>query len=206
MHFAVKIIFQPCGKACPGFPEVDPAESDGRKPELQRPESDFLLDRIERCTELHESLSLHLKDESETAALGGKIAPILHPGLTVYLEGQLGAGKTALARSILKAMGYAGKVKSPTYALVELYTISRLNLYHFDLYRFEDPAEWVDSGFREYFNPESICIVEWPEKGGAHLPGPDIRISLDIEGDGRHVEIIATSEAGGQCLMQLRSS
>ncbi len=150
-------------------------------------------------------MSLHLRDENETTALGGKIAPILRPGLTVYLEGQLGAGKTSLVRSILKAMGYAGKVKSPTYALVELYTISRLNLYHFDLYRFDDPNEWMDSGFREYFNAESICFVEWPEKAGACLPAPDIRIVLDIEGEGRHVEIDAISEAGRQCLIRLNS-
>lgn len=149
---------------------------------------------------MHDKLSLHLKDERETGVLGRKIAGILHPGLTLYLEGELGAGKTALARSILKALGFEGKVKSPTYTLVELYTISRLHLYHFDLYRFDDPVEWDDSGFRDYFNPESICLVEWPEKGGKHLPKPDLRISLEIEGEGRHVEIEAISEAGRQCL------
>ena len=155
---------------------------------------------------MHDTLHLHLKDEQDTTALGSKIAAILHPGLTLHLVGELGAGKTSLARSILKALGYAGKVKSPTYALVELYTISRLNLYHFDLYRFSSPSEWIESGFREYFNPESICLVEWPEKGGAYIPKPDIRISLDIEGKGRHVRIDATSEAGGQCLKRLKEA
>ncbi len=145
-------------------------------------------------------ISLHLKDEKETLSLGKKIARILHPGLVIYLQGDLGAGKTALVRSMLKAMGHKDKVKSPTYTLVELYTISRLNLYHFDLYRFDSPEEWNDSGFREYFNPESICFVEWPEKGGRLLPEPDIRISLGIEGEGRHVDIDAISEAGRQCL------
>ena len=148
-------------------------------------------------------MSLHLKDEHATIALGKRIARTLHAGLVVHLAGELGAGKTALVRSILGAMGYPGKVKSPTYALVELYTISRLNLYHFDLYRFNDPQEWNDSGFREYFNPDSICFVEWPEKGGKLVPEPDIRISLEIEGNGRHVEIDAISEAGRQCLRRL---
>lgn len=149
-------------------------------------------------------MNLHLKDDNETADLGKKIAAILHPGLVIHLKGELGAGKTALARSILKAMGYRGKVKSPTYSLVELYTISRLHLYHFDLYRFDNPDEWIDSGFRDYFSPESICLVEWPEKGGNLLPEPDIRISLEIEGEGRHVEIDAISEAGRQCLKRLK--
>ncbi|HQT26120.1 MAG TPA: tRNA (adenosine(37)-N6)-threonylcarbamoyltransferase complex ATPase subunit type 1 TsaE [Burkholderiales bacterium] len=152
---------------------------------------------------MHE-ISLHLRDENETIALGKKIARVLRPGLVIHLEGELGAGKTALVRSMLKAMGHTGKVKSPTYALVELYTISRLHLYHFDLYRFDNPEEWNDSGFREYFNPESICFVEWPERGGKLLPEPDIRISLGFEGEGRHVEIDAISEAGRQCVKRLK--
>lgn len=145
-----------------------------------------------------------MKDERETEALGRKIAGILHPGLVIHLTGELGAGKTTLVRSMLRALGFSGKVKSPTYALVELYTISRLNLYHFDLYRFDDPAEWLDSGFREYFNPESVCLVEWPEKGGEYLPKPDIGITLELEDGGRNVEIAAISEAGRQCLRRLQ--
>ena len=144
-----------------------------------------------------------MKNEQETEALGRKIAGTLHPGLVIHLTGELGAGKTALVRSMLRALGFSGKVKSPTYALVELYTISRLNLYHFDLYRFDDPTEWLDSGFREYFNPESVCLVEWPEKGGEYLPKPDMVITLEIEDGGRHVEIAAISEAGRLCLRRL---
>ncbi|NNM82084.1 MAG: tRNA (adenosine(37)-N6)-threonylcarbamoyltransferase complex ATPase subunit type 1 TsaE [Burkholderiales bacterium] len=154
---------------------------------------------------MHEKLNLHLASEKDTEALGATIARTLRPGLAIFLEGDLGAGKTALARSIIRALGHEGKVKSPTYTLVELYTISGLNLYHFDLYRFEDPDEWNESGFREYFNPESIVMVEWPEKGGAFLPTPDIRIVLGVEGEGRRAEIEATSETGSRCLTALKS-
>ncbi len=129
-----------------------------------------------------------------------EIAAALHPGLIVFLRGNLGAGKTTLARGILRGLGYQGKVKSPTYNLVELYKISRLYFYHFDFYRFNDPIEWEDAGFREYFNAESICLVEWPEKAHGLLPAADLQILLSITETGRNVEIQAGTEAGRQCL------
>ena len=124
----------------------------------------------------------------------------MHPGLVIFLRGNLGAGKTTLARGILRGLGYQGKVKSPTYNLVELYKISRLYFYHFDFYRFNDPIEWEDAGFREYFNAESICLVEWPEKARGLLPTADLEILLGITETGRNVEIQAGTEAGRQCL------
>ncbi len=142
----------------------------------------------------------HLADEAATLALGAEIAAVLHPGLIVFLRGNLGAGKTTLARGILRGLGYQGKVKSPTYNLVELYKISRLYFYHFDFYRFNDPIEWEDAGFREYFNAESICLVEWPEKARGLLPTADLEILLGITETGRNVEIQAGTEAGRQCL------
>lgn len=142
----------------------------------------------------------HLVDEAATLALGAEIAAVLHPGLIVFLRGNLGAGKTTLARGILRGLGYEGKVKSPTYNLVELYKISRLYFYHFDFYRFNDPIEWEDAGFREYFNAESICLVEWPEKARGLLPTADLEILLGITETGRNVEIQAGTEAGRQCL------
>lgn len=142
----------------------------------------------------------HLADEAATLALGVEIAAALHPGLVVFLRGNLGAGKTTLARGILRGLGYQGKVKSPTYNLVELYKISRLYFYHFDLYRFNDPIEWEDAGFREYFNAASICLVEWPEKARGLLPAADLEIILGITEIGRNVEIQAGTEAGRQCL------
>ena len=148
-------------------------------------------------------LTRFLPDEVATDALGAELARVLVPGLVIHLSGHLGAGKTALVRAMLRALGYLGKVKSPTYTLVELYAISRLNLYHFDFYRFNDPREWVDAGFRDYFNAESVCLVEWPEKAGNLLPVPDLRIRLEIQDSGRLVDIEANSEAGNICLTQL---
>lgn len=142
----------------------------------------------------------HLESESVTLAFGAEIATILRPGLIIFLKGDLGAGKTTLARGILRGLGYEGKVKSPTYNLVELYKISRLYFYHFDFYRFTDPIEWEEAGFREYFNENSICLVEWPEKAEKLLPIADVQISFTIIGTGRNIEIQAGTEVGRQCL------
>jgi tRNA threonylcarbamoyladenosine biosynthesis protein TsaE len=97
-------------------------------------------------------------------------------------------------------LGYQGKVKSPTYNLVELYNFSRLYFYHFDFYRFDDPIEWEEAGLREYFNADSICLVEWPEKAEKLLPVADLQISFNIIETGRNIEILAGTEAGRQCL------
>lgn len=123
----------------------------------------------------------------------------------LHLRGDLGSGKTTLARGLIRALGYAGRVKSPTYTLVELYPLSRLNLYHFDFYRFTDRSEWLNSGFREYFNADSACIVEWPERAGDLLPPPDLEVNLAPEGTGRRARITAHSSAGSSWLAQLSS-
>ena len=144
-----------------------------------------------------------LPDEASTLAFGAALARVLVPGLTIYLVGDLGAGKTTLTRGVLRGLGYGGKVKSPTYTLVELYTVSSLYLYHFDFYRFADPQEWEEAGFRDYFNAQSICLVEWPEKAGDLLPIPDLKIELAIQEHGRLLQARAETEVGRQCLERL---
>ena len=141
-----------------------------------------------------------LKDESETLCLADKMANFLHPGMNLYLKGELGAGKTTFVRGLLRGLSYQDKVKSPTYTLVEPYNIDKFTIYHFDLYRFKDETEWDDAGFREYFNNTSICLVEWPEKAGHILPKPDISIELSHTPYGRHLHLISYTSIGTECL------
>jgi tRNA threonylcarbamoyladenosine biosynthesis protein TsaE len=148
-------------------------------------------------------ITLKLADEAATLALGGVLARHLQPGLAIYLHGNLGAGKTTLVRGLLSHLGHVGKVKSPTYTLVEPYVISGLNLYHFDLYRFIDEEEWDSAGFRDYFNAQSVCLIEWPEKAGDLLPDADIDIHLSPKNEGREATLTANSNAGKACLAEL---
>ncbi|HET7597559.1 MAG TPA: tRNA (adenosine(37)-N6)-threonylcarbamoyltransferase complex ATPase subunit type 1 TsaE [Burkholderiales bacterium] len=144
-----------------------------------------------------------LPSEADTLALGNALAAALEPGTVIYLSGDLGTGKTTLARGLIRGLGYPGKVRSPTFTLVELYKFSKLYLYHFDFYRFGDPREWADAGFREYVTPESVCLVEWPEKAAGRLPEADVRIALSVEADGRRAKIEANTEAGRRCIARL---
>jgi tRNA threonylcarbamoyladenosine biosynthesis protein TsaE len=149
------------------------------------------------------AVTTHLCDEAATLELGARLAATLAPGCKIYLSGELGAGKTTLVRGMLRALGYQGRVKSPTFTLVELYKLSRLDLYHFDFYRFKDPMEWVDAGLREPFGGAGVCVVEWPEKAAEVLPAPDLRICLDHANAGRSARLSAESDEGGQCLQKL---
>ncbi|MGH8706126.1 MAG: tRNA (adenosine(37)-N6)-threonylcarbamoyltransferase complex ATPase subunit type 1 TsaE [Burkholderiales bacterium] len=117
-------------------------------------------------------------------------------GMVLHLGGDLGSGKTTLVRGLLRALGYPGPVKSPSYTLLEPYAISSLNLYHFDFYRFKDPSEWQSSGFREYFGRDAFCVVEWPERAGSLIAAPDLEVRLAYRGDGRDATLTAHSAAG----------
>jgi tRNA threonylcarbamoyladenosine biosynthesis protein TsaE len=149
----------------------------------------------------------YLADESATAAFGAALARALAPGLVIYLQGDLGAGKTALTRALLRACGHQGTVKSPTYTLAEPYRIALhgepVEVIHYDLYRMASPEEFLDAGFREDFNGHNICIVEWPEKGEPVLPPPDVQVDLRVCGLGREVELQALSDLGLLCLDRL---
>jgi tRNA threonylcarbamoyladenosine biosynthesis protein TsaE len=145
-----------------------------------------------------------LPDETATLALGARLAGVLAPGLRVYVSGDLGAGKTTLARGILRALGFQGRVKSPTFTLAELYKLSNLCLYHFDFYRFKASDEWEDAGFREIFGSEAVCLVEWPERASALLPAADLRIRLEHAGQGREATIEGLTRAGRRCVETLR--
>ena len=157
-----------------------------------------------------QSWKAHLSDEAGTLALGAALARVLHPGLIIHLHGELGAGKTSLTRAILHAAGYAGRVKSPTYTLLEPYTITlggqSVEVMHFDLYRMISPEEFIEAGFREHFGHRTICIIEWPQQAGSLLPPPDLAIFLTVEGHGRKVELRANSEQGTICLNHLHFS
>jgi len=149
-----------------------------------------------------------LADEAATLHFAAALAQAIQPNLTIYLHGNLGAGKTTLVRGLLHALGYVGKVKSPTYNLVEIYEISRgaearLNIYHFDLYRFNDAEEWEEAGFRDYFNSGSVCLIEWPENAAGILPMADIDINFAIKEQGRKLSVSAHSVAGQQFLQAI---
>jgi tRNA threonylcarbamoyladenosine biosynthesis protein TsaE len=151
------------------------------------------------------TLDLSLPDAAATSRLGAALAVNAAPGRTLYLSGELGSGKTTLVRGLLHALGHTGQVKSPTYALVEPYALSKLHLYHFDFYRFNDRSEWLSSGFREYFDGESLCIVEWPEKAGGLLPPPDLRVRLEFAGEARRATLEAATPAGRSWVSSLPS-
>ncbi len=157
-----------------------------------------------------------MPDEAATLAFATQFAQLLlqsnvllasqpvgqHVGLVVYLHGDLGAGKTTFVRGFLHALGYAGKVKSPTYNLVEQYTVANKTIYHFDLYRFNDAEEWEAAGFRDYFNAQSICMIEWPEKAEGLLPVPDIDLHLNLQETGRIVQLITHTPAAQSIVAQ----
>ena len=146
------------------------------------------------------ALDTHLSDEAATLALGAALGRSLEPGLAIHLRGDLGAGKTTLVRGVLRGLGWEGPVKSPTYTLLELYEVSRLLLHHFDFYRFREPQEWSDAGFRETFNGRTVSLIEWPEKAGDLLPPPDVDIVLESSGAGRNASLHSHSARGQKCL------
>ena len=148
--------------------------------------------------------SYDLLDETATWKFGELLAEQLQfPGI-IYLYGQLGAGKTTLTRALLRGFGYPGVVKSPTYTLVEEYRLGAKKLFHFDLYRLADPEELEYIGVRDYFRPDALCVLEWPERGRGIIPDPDLEVKLQPAGDGRRVSLTAYSEDMLKALASLK--
>jgi tRNA threonylcarbamoyladenosine biosynthesis protein TsaE len=124
--------------------------------------------------------------------------------MQIHLCGALGSGKTTLVRGLLHGLGYAGKVKSPTYTLVEPYFFDNTTVFHFDLYRIADARELESMGYRDYPGPEAICLVEWPERAGSYLGDPDIRIHIEGQQDSRDINIDAFSSVGNSLINKIK--
>jgi tRNA threonylcarbamoyladenosine biosynthesis protein TsaE len=152
-----------------------------------------------------------LADEAATAQLGAALGQAIlvaneaieRSGLVIGLSGELGSGKTALVRAALRSLGVTGTVRSPTFSLLELYTVSRLNFYHFDFYRFSKPEDFAVSGFRDFFGPGSVCAIEWPERAGEAGFHVDLRIGMQIVDSGRIANVDALTQVGQDFLQEV---
>jgi tRNA threonylcarbamoyladenosine biosynthesis protein TsaE len=147
-----------------------------------------------------------LADEAATLACAARVAQACSQGITLYLHGNLGAGKTTFVRGFLRALGVSGKVKSPTFTVVEPYELPGGAAYHFDLYRIVDPEELELLGVRDYFAPDAFVLVEWPERGAGVLPQADVEVHLDYAGTARHLTLRAATDKGRAVLRALFAS
>jgi len=221
MHFAVAPPAEPVEKARFLGAEIRIGDADLRDPESASPFRDVACESFDiddfgsashhqrnhfcflaaiMTSTIIEGGRCFLADAAATLSAGGRLAAGLRGGMVVALSGELGAGKTTLVRGMLRGLGWDGSVKSPSYALVEHYFVSSLYFYHFDFYRFGDPDEWRHTGFAEYFRPDSICVIEWPERIGAWLPEVDLALRLEPACAGRTLTLHASSAAGKACL------
>lgn len=150
------------------------------------------------------AVRVELPDAAATEALGARLAGACAGGLVVYLHGELGSGKTTLVRGLLHALGHAGRVRSPTYTLVEPYELGARSVYHFDLYRLADPEELEFMGIRDFLDPAALLLVEWPEKGAGWLPPAELDLSLAYaDGGGRSARLAAAGARGEAVLARL---
>ena len=155
-------------------------------------------------------VDLTWRDESACAATATALAQALRAGLeggasmVIELHGTLGAGKTTFTRHLLRALGVQGRIKSPSYAVVEPHQAPGIAIHHFDFYRFNDPQEWEDAGFRDLFGAAGLKLVEWPDKAAGLLPCPDLRLLIEPSGEtSRQVRLQACTPAGAATLNAL---
>lgn len=144
-----------------------------------------------------------LRDAEHTVAFGGLLAQAVELGSVLYLIGDLGAGKTTLSRGFIQGRGFEGNVKSPTYTLVEPYEMTDYTIYHFDLYRLSDPEELEFMGIRDYLQQDTICLIEWPERGTGVIPAADVLIEMQYHQQAREIFLRACSTKGEACLTEL---
>jgi tRNA threonylcarbamoyladenosine biosynthesis protein TsaE len=149
---------------------------------------------------------LSSESAAATESLGESLGAVAAPGLTLFLSGELGAGKTTLVRGFLRGLGWRGKVGSPTYTLIEPYEAGAMPVYHFDLYRLQSPDELEAIGFRDYFDGRGVCVIEWPERARGLLGEPDVLIELQIRGNTRRIALSPRSEAGSRWLARALSA
>lgn len=149
---------------------------------------------------------LDVHNENAMVAFGQRLAQALEQNLVIYLHGNLGAGKTTFTRGVMQGLGHTGHVKSPTYTLVEPYTLSGWQVYHFDLYRLSSPEELEFIGIRDYVNDNTVCIIEWPEKGAHFLAPADLDLHITShKQDKRHMELVSNSSRGDMILAKIKS-
>ena len=148
-----------------------------------------------------------ITNEQQTRTLAQQLAAqakdVIRHGLVIYLEGDLGAGKTTFSRYFIQALGHSGSVKSPTYTLVEPYELPDLAVYHFDLYRLADPEELEFMGIRDYFSDHTLCLIEWPERGTGLLAPADVHLSIELQDEARKVKVRGDSAAGKKLVNSL---
>ena len=195
---------EPGGQTGLGVAQVDTGDADLGQSLLMRPRPQLLDEplHVEPMTLLHapilESRTLHWRNEADCAAFAALLArqPALRDA-HVELHGPLGAGKTTFVRHLLRALGVTGRIKSPTYTVLEPHHVGDLAISHFDFYRFDDPREWEDAGLREVFAAPGLKLSEWPQKAAGQLPPADLRLHLAVRGDtAREVRLEACSERG----------
>jgi len=194
---------QPVAQSRLGVRQIDTAHADLGKSEFTGP-GPYLGNEL-TAAERHEAIveTRVLPDESATQALAAVLAA--QPSLRnacIELHGNLGAGKTTLVRHLLRALGVAGRIKSPTYAVVEPHELPGLNIWHFDFYRFSDPREWEDAGFRDLFASPGLKLAEWPEKAAGLLPVADLAIELQVRADDSRLAILTAHTPTGVALLQ----
>ncbi|WP_434708563.1 tRNA (adenosine(37)-N6)-threonylcarbamoyltransferase complex ATPase subunit type 1 TsaE [Pseudomonas sp. R1-1] len=141
-------------------------------------------------------VTLYVADEQAMSDFGARIARVTQGHGLIFLEGNLGMGKTTLSRGIIRGLGHVGAVKSPTFTLVEPYEIGDTRAFHFDLYRLVDPEELEFLGIRDYFEDDALCLIEWPDKGAGFLPKPDLTITISPQDSGRSLKILSQGSRG----------